>query len=137
MKLKQYEFNFQMVSGCSTLVQFQAVHEIRAWHYNHFTVALSSFKNCTSEVFSLQSVRWYLAIICRVNAFKWFISHDSIINLHINSVIRSQLRSPRGRVVKTVVAKSRSRKFESHREPKFNFSKFYLKLKILIKFNFK
>ena len=42
--MKQYEFNFQMVSGCSTLVQFQAVHEIRALHYNQLKAALPSFK---------------------------------------------------------------------------------------------
>ena len=42
--LKQYEFNFQMVSGCSTLVQFQAVHEIRALHYSQLKAALPSIK---------------------------------------------------------------------------------------------
>ena len=34
----------QMVSGCSTLVQFQAVHEIRALQYNQLKAALPSFK---------------------------------------------------------------------------------------------
>ena len=33
-----------MVSGCSTLIQFQAVHEIRALHYNQLKAALPSFK---------------------------------------------------------------------------------------------
>ena len=33
-----------MVSGCSTLVQFQSVHEIRALHYNQLKAALPSFK---------------------------------------------------------------------------------------------
>ena len=33
-----------MVSGCSTLVQFQAVHEIRALHQNQLKAALPSFK---------------------------------------------------------------------------------------------
>ena len=33
-----------MVSGCSTLVQFQALHEIRALHYKQLKAALPSFK---------------------------------------------------------------------------------------------
>ena len=37
-----------MVSVCSTLVQFQAVHEIRALHYNQLKAALPSL-NCSSE----------------------------------------------------------------------------------------
>ena len=34
-----------MVSGCSTLVQFQAVHEIRALHYNKFVYCQNSNGN--------------------------------------------------------------------------------------------
>ena len=43
--MKQYEFNFQMVSGGSTLVQFQAVHEIRALHYNVFLFIKNTIGN--------------------------------------------------------------------------------------------
>ena len=35
---------FQKVSGWSTLVQFQAVHEICALHYNQSKAALPSLK---------------------------------------------------------------------------------------------
>ena len=34
-----------MVFGCSTLVQFQAVHEIRALHYKQLKASLPSLKH--------------------------------------------------------------------------------------------
>ena len=40
--LKQYEFKFEMVSGFSSLVQFQAVNEIRALHYKIVFVQFDS-----------------------------------------------------------------------------------------------
>ena len=51
--MKQYEFNLQMVFGCSTFVQFQAVHEIRALHYNKLKAALPSYKLILIEVVNL------------------------------------------------------------------------------------
>ena len=56
-----------MVSGCSTLVQFQAVHEVRALHCNQLKAALPSFKNLKS----VRKILWkYYATFAQKTIFE-------------------------------------------------------------------
>ena len=65
-----------MVSGCSTLVQFQAVHEIRALHYNQLKAALPSFK---------------IFLSCRV--FSRVSENSQLDKIHINEIISKRLKN--------------------------------------------
>ena len=116
-----------MLSGCSTLVQFQAVHEIRALHYNQLKAALPSL-NSTSEVFSLQSADgiWQLFVELMISSDLYHMTpllHKCSVRFVLNH------EAPVVEWFKTLVAKSRGRGFEFHREPKVNFSNFNLNSK--------